>query len=236
MASVPFDGNPCFFSLELTNRNNSAEEYKFRLLLVRQGQFWLDDIQHCFRIEPGKPQITLQREDNELRIAESGSQVCILDEENGDIDCQHYALVNFETLANQSDLIQFKLVSGDSCLAFNIEGPGAEEGLTLPLLFDQSRFNKLFKEDGNASWNRLKGRIILDNTEHKVVGVRQQLLALEASLVDQRLLGTGDDDSAFALDELVAIHPDLYNAYDQLFLYYQRCGTLPSLVSWSAEY
>ncbi len=52
MASVPFDGNPCFFSLELTNRNNSAEEYKFRLLLVRQGQFWLDDIQHCFRIEP----------------------------------------------------------------------------------------------------------------------------------------------------------------------------------------
>ena len=46
------------------------------------------------------------------------------------------------------------------------------------------------------------------------------------SLVDQRLLGTGDDDSAFALDELVAIHPDLYNAYDQLFLYYQRCGTL----------
>src|SRR5699024_8927687 len=50
------------------------------------------------------------------------------------------------------------------------------------------------------------------------------------------LLGTGDDDSAFALDELVASHPDLYNAYDQLFLYYQRCGTLPSLVSWSAEY
>lgn len=110
-----------------------------------------------FPYRAGKPQITLQREDNELRIAESGSQVCILDEENGDIDCQHYALVNFETLANQSDLIQFKLVSGDSCLAFNIEGPGAEEGLTLPLLFDQSRFNKLFKEDGNASTEPIEG-------------------------------------------------------------------------------
>lgn len=48
MASVPFDGHPCFFSLELTNRNNSAEEYKFRLLLVEQGQFWLNDIQHCY--------------------------------------------------------------------------------------------------------------------------------------------------------------------------------------------
>ena len=236
MASVPFDGHPCFFSLELTNRNNSAEEYKFRLLLVEQGQFWLNDIQHCYRIEPGKGQITLQLEDNTLRIAESGSLTCILDDESEDIDCQHYAQVNFETQANQSDLVQFALVSGDSRLSFNIEGPGAEEGLTLPLLFDQSRFNKLFKEEGNAAWNRLKGRVILDNTEHKVVGVRQQLLILEASLIEQRLLGTGSDDSEFALDELLASYPDLHNAYEQLFAYYHRRNTLPSLVSWSAEY
>lgn len=236
MASVPFDGHPCFFSLELTNRNNSAEEYKFRLLLVEQGQFWLNDIQHCYRIEPGKDQITLQLEDNTLRIAESGNLICTLDDESEDIDCQHYAQVNFETLANQSDLVQFALVSGDSRLSFNIEGPGAEEGLTLPLLFDQSRFNKLFKEEGNATWNRLKGRIILDNTEHKVVGVRQQLLILEASLIEQRLLGTGSDDSEFALDELLASYPDLHNAYEQLFAYYHRRNTLPSLVSWSAEY
>ncbi|EIK4219239.1 DNA phosphorothioation-dependent restriction protein DptH, partial [Salmonella enterica subsp. enterica serovar Cerro] len=236
MASVPFDGHPCFFSLELTNRNNSAEEYKFRLLLVEQGQFWLNDIQHCYRIEPGKDQITLQLEDNTLRIAESGNLTCTLDDESEDIDCQHYAQVNFETLANQSDLVQFALVSGDSRLSFNIEGPGAEEGLTLPLLFDQSRFNKLFKEEGNATWNRLKGRIILDNTEHKVVGVRQQLLILEASLIEQRLLGTGSDDSVFALDELLTSYPDLHNAYEQLFAYYHRRNTLPSLVSWSAEY
>ncbi|KHN56841.1 cell division protein FtsK [Dickeya fangzhongdai] len=236
MASVPFDGHPCFFSLELTNRNNSAEEYKFRLLLVEQGQFWLNDIQHCYRVEPGKNQITLQLEDNTLRIAESGNLICTLDDESEDIDCQHYAQVNFETLANQSDLVQFALVSGDSRLSFNIEGPGAEEGLTLPLLFDQSRFNKLFKEEGNATWNRLKGRIILDNTEHKVVGVRQQLLILEASLIEQRLLGTGSDDSEFTLDELLASYPDLHNAYEQLFAYYHRRNTLPSLVSWSAEY
>ncbi|QLW40352.1 DNA phosphorothioation-dependent restriction protein DptH [Citrobacter sp. RHBSTW-00524] len=236
MASVPFDGHPCFFSLELTNRNNSAEEYKFRLLLVEQGQFWLNDIQHCYRVEPGKDQITLQLEDNTLRIAESGNLICTLDDESEDIDCLHYAQVNFETLANQSDLVQFALVSGDSRLSFNIEGPGAEEGLTLPLLFDQSRFNKLFKEEGNATWNRLKGRIILDNTEHKVVGVRQQLLILEASLIEQRLLGTGSDDSEFALDELLASYPDLHNAYEQLFAYYHRRNTLPSLVSWSAEY
>lgn len=235
-ASVPFDGHPCFFSLELINRNHSAEEYKFRLLLVEQGQFWLNDIQHFYRVEPGKDQITLQLEDNTLRIAESGNLIYTLDDGNEDIDCQHYAQVNFETLANQSDLVQFVLVSGDSRLSFNVEGPGAEEGLTLPLLFDQSRFNKLFKEEGNATWNRLKSRIILDNTEHKVVGVRQQLLMQEALLIEQRLLGTGNDDSEFALDELLASYPDLHNAYEQLFAYYHRRNTLPSLVSWSAEY
>ncbi|MBP2836924.1 DNA phosphorothioation-dependent restriction protein DptH [Dickeya parazeae] len=238
IATVPFDGHPCFFSLELTNRNNPAEEYKFRLLLVEQGQFWLSDIQNCYRIEPGKGkgQLTLQMEDNVLRIAESGTLTCMLDEDSDEIDCQRYALVNFETLANQSDLIQFSLASGDSSLVFNIEGPGAEEGLTLPLLFDQSRFNKLFKDEGNATWNRLKGRIILENIEHKVVGVRQQLLILEASLIDQHLLGMGSVDSVFALDELLATYPDLHNAYAQLFTYCQCRGTLPSLVSWSEEY
>ena len=222
MASVPFDGRPCYFSLELTNRSNSAEEYKFRLLLVEQGQFWLNDIQHCYRVEPGKGQITLQLEDNELRIAESGDQTCVLDDESEGIDCKNYARVNFETLTNQSDLVRFTLISGDSSLLFNIEGPGAEEGLTLPLLFDQSRFSKLFKEQGNANWNRLKSRIILDNTEHQVVGIRQQLLIQEAFLIDQNLLGTGSDDSVYALDELIISYPELHNAYEQLFFYYQR--------------
>ncbi|MFM1335946.1 DNA phosphorothioation-dependent restriction protein DptH [Yersinia enterocolitica] len=236
IASVPFDGHPCFFSLEIINRNNSAEEYKFRLLLVEQGQFWLNEIQHCYRVEPGKDQLTLQLEDNELRIAETGDQTCTLDEESNDIDCRHYARVNFETLANQSELIKFALISGDSRLQLNIEGPGAEEGLTLPLLFDQSRFNKLFKEEGNATWNRMKGRVILDNTEHNVVGVRQQLLALEASLIERNLLGADNDSSVFALDELLASYPDLHNAYYQLLAYYQRWNTLPSLVAWSVEY
>ncbi|ORM68448.1 DNA phosphorothioation-dependent restriction protein DptH [Pantoea rwandensis] len=236
MASVPFNGHPCFFSLELTNRNNSAEEYKFRLLLVEQGQFWLNDIQNCYRIEPGKGQITLQLEDNVLRIAELGNLTYVLDEESECIDSQLYAQVNFETLANQSDLVQFMLASGENRLLINIEGPGAEEGLVLPLLFDQSRFNKLFKEEGNASWSRLKGRIILDNTEHNVVGVRQQLLLLEASLIERHLLGTGSNNSEFALGELLTSHPDLYKAYEQLFAYFKRHNTLPSLVSWSAEY
>lgn len=144
--------------------------------------------------------------------------------------------MNFDTLANQSDLIKFTLVSDNDRLLLNIEGPGAEEGITLPLLFDQSRFNKLFKEEGNATYNRAKRRVIIDNTEHNVVGVRQQLLELEASLIEQNLLNKGNDESVLALDELLTGFPDLHTAYHQLFSYYQRNNSLPSLVSWSANY
>lgn len=233
---INFEGAPFYFSLEITNRSNAAEEYKFRVLIIEQGQFWLDSIQHCFQIDPRKKQLTLQLEDNTLRIAEVDNQTKLLDGSNEYIDCKEFSHVNFEALANRSDLIQFILVSGESRLSFNIEGPGAEEGLTLPLLFDQNRFTKLFKEEGNATWNRLKGRVILDNIEHKVVGVRQQLLMLEASLVDKRLLGTRGDDSELALDELLVCYPELHNAYNQLFEYYLQRNTLPSLVAWSKEY
>ncbi|WP_391528476.1 DNA phosphorothioation-dependent restriction protein DptH [Photorhabdus akhurstii] len=236
IASVPFDGHPCFFSLELVNRDNSAEEYKFRLLLVEKGKFWLDEIKNCYRIEPLKRQLTLQLEDNQLRIAEAGEKVFSLNEDIYEIDCQQYALVNFETLANQSDLIQFTLTSADDQLLLNIEGPGAEEGLTLPLLFDQSRFNKLFKEEGNAEYNKAKRRVILENTEHNVAGVRQHLLEMESSLIEQNLLGLRSGGNVFALDDIYTSYPDLHNAYKQLFAYYQRHNSLPSLVSWSEDY
>ena len=58
----------------------------------------------------------------------------------------------------------------------------------------------------------------------------------EYALIERNLLSTGSNGSEFALDELLASYPDLHNAYHQLFVYYQRRNTLPSLVSWSAEY
>lgn len=66
--------------------------------------------------------------------------------------------------------------------------------------------------------------------------VRQQLLMQEYALIERNLLSIGSNGSEFALDELLPSYPNLHNAYHQLFVYYQRRNTLPSLVSWSAEY
>ncbi|MDE9456761.1 DNA phosphorothioation-dependent restriction protein DptH [Xenorhabdus bovienii] len=233
---IPFDGHPNFLSLELINRGNRTEEYKFRILVIEQNSFYLDEIKNYYRIEPGKLQVTLQLEENQLRIAQNGDDIYSLEGDEDEVDIHKCSLVDFETLANQSELIKFKLVSGGNWLTINVEGPGAEEKITLPLLFDQSRFAKLLKEEGNAEYNRTKRRVIFDNIEHTIVGVRMQLLGMEVKMVDEGLLYVSASGEVYDLDKLRTVNIDLHDAYRALFIYYQQRKTLPSLVSWSDEY
>ena len=64
---LPVTGDPTFFSIEL-KRDNRAEEYKFRCLVLEEGDFYLDEILHRYRVEPGKTRLTLQLEENRLRV------------------------------------------------------------------------------------------------------------------------------------------------------------------------
>jgi DNA phosphorothioation-dependent restriction protein DptH len=232
---VPLTGESCFFSLEL-RRENRSEEYKFRFLIVERARFYLDEIKNCFRVEPNKNQLTLQLEDNQLRIAPQGDCIYSLDEDDAQIDCQHYGLVDFDKMANQSELIQFCLRNEEWRLPINIEGLNPEEGLRIPLLFDKERVGKLFSDQGNAEYNRAKRRIVLDNTEHGVVGIRQQLLELEAQMVDEQIIGAISPAEALDLVVLQQEYPKLHQAYNALFNYYREYKTLPSLVAWGDAY
>jgi DNA phosphorothioation-dependent restriction protein DptH len=232
---IPLAGEPCFFSIEL-RRENRSEEYKFRFLIVETERFYLDEIKNCFRVEPSKNQLTLQLEDNQLRIAPQGDSIYSLDEDDAQIDCQHYGLVDFEKVANQSELIQFCLRNGEWRLPINIEGLSPEEGIRIPLLFNQERVGKLFSDQGNAEYNRAKRRIVLDNSEHGVVGIRQQLLELEAQMVDEQIIGAISPLDALALVTLQQEYPELHQAYNALLNYYIDNKTLPSLVAWGDEY
>ncbi|WP_211474964.1 DNA phosphorothioation-dependent restriction protein DptH [Collimonas humicola] len=235
--TVPFVGTPCFFSIEL-KRENRAEEYKFRCLLVEQERFYLTDIKHCYRVEPLRNLLTLQLEENQLRVAAKGDAVLSLVDDNGLVDCGRHSVIDFEDLANKSELVQFTVCAGDQQLKINIEGLNAEDGVGvfLPLLFDKERIGKLFRSQGNAEYNRAKHRIVLDNTEHSVVAIRQQLLELEATMVEERLLSVGLTDQLFKLDNLQRPFPTLYQAYTSLFDYYVDHKTLPSLIAWDESY
>lgn len=231
---IPYSQTPCFFSLEL-KRENRSEEYRFRCLIVEAGCFYLEEVKNAFRIEPQKNQITLQLEENQLRLAAAGDNVYNLNEDAADVDCQKYQLVDFEQLANQSEMIRFNLCSGGCRLAVNVEGPGAEDGVNIPLLFDLERVAKSLNDDENAEYNRLKKKVILDNIEHSIVGTRQQLLDYEADLIDQNLLYVSNE-STISIEELSSNYPLLSHSYESLYSYYRERKTLPSLVAWGENY
>lgn len=232
---VPYLGSPSFFSVEL-RRENRSEEYRFRCLIVEQGRFYLDEIKNCYRVDPLNNQLTLQIEENHIRVAAQGDSIYSLDADDAQVDCQRYALIDFEQLASQSELIQFCLCNDDQLLNINIEGPSAEDGISTPLLFDLERFGKLFRDEGNAEYNRSKRKVVLDNSEYNVVGIRQQLLEFEAQMIDERLIYVINTSASMKLSDLLPLYPGLHQAYSNLFDYYDKYGTLPSLIAWGDSY
>lgn len=233
--TVPVSGDPTFFSLDL-KRDNRSEEYKFRCLVVEQGDFFLDDLQHCFRVDSGKGWLTLMLEENKFRTNPSLELCAYLNEDDSEVDCNSAGWVDYEAIAEQTEQIQFNLISNGRCLPVNIEGPAADESICVPLLFDKDRFGKLLRDSYNAEYLRAKGKIIFDNNESSVVGIRQQLLNFEAMMVEERLLHLGINSSSIPLSDISATFPALYSAYTALFDYFQNYKTLPSLVAWGDGY
>jgi len=232
--TLPFDGQVTFASVEL-KRDNRAEDYKFRCLLVEQGHFYLEEIKNRFRVDPRHGWLTLLMEENHLQIQPVAGETIHLDEGDECVDCQRFSSVDFEHLANQTEMIHFSLQSGQHTLRLNVEGPAAEEGVTVPLLFDKDRFGKLFSDDYNAEFNRAKSKIVIDNSEISVVGPRKQMLMAEARLVDEELLFVGTNANIH-LSDIQAFCEPLHFAYKTLFDYLAKYKTLPSLAAWGEVY
>ncbi|MEB5961964.1 DNA phosphorothioation-dependent restriction protein DptH [Enterobacter sichuanensis] len=235
IATLPVTGEPTFFSLEL-KRDNRSEEYKFRCLVVEQGNFYFDELLHCFRIDSSKNWLTLMLEDNKFRINPDQESCAYLSDEDSEVDFNIAGWVDFEAIAEQGDQIRFDLKNGERSLPINIEGPTADESICIPLLFDKDRFAKILRDDRNAEYHREKGRVIFDNNESSVVGIRQQLLNLESLIVDERILYSGLNNSSVSLSAIRSAFPNLHNAYEALFDYLKRNKTVPSLVAWGDIY
>lgn len=231
---IPFDGAPAYLTIDL-RRENRSESHQFQCLLVGEGQFYLEPMLNHFRVDAKARRITLMLEDNRLRVHPSAEDVVVLDGEDGPIDVATAGIVDFEALANQLDEIGFILRSGDRTLAVNVEAPAADEGVKLPLLFDQERLPRLFKDEYNGEYNRAKKKIIVDNSEVAAVGVRTTLLDLEARFVDERLAAIVPGGE-IPLSDLAATHPELHAAYAALYDALAARRTLPSLLGWGPTF
>jgi DNA phosphorothioation-dependent restriction protein DptH len=230
-----FNGNPLFFTVGTGGRDRSTEKYSFHCLVLRKGEFYVEAFKNNFTIVTKTNVINLHTNEYNLLINPQANQKIELHERGEVINAETTREVDFKTLANNSDLIDFKVEKGEHHLLFNIEGEVATESLTLPLLFDKDRFSRLFEDNYYGEFSRHKEKILIDNKEITPISTRLNLLRWEAEFVDRQLIML-EKSGGLPLSELSAACPVLYKAYIALYAYLKERETLPSLASWGNEY
>ncbi|WP_318408676.1 DNA phosphorothioation-dependent restriction protein DptH [Photobacterium leiognathi] len=228
--TATYANEPLFFNLAL-KRDNSSENHNFRCLVVRKGDFSLYQFKNIFVVEPTKKRLTLKTEDNRLVINPALSDVRSLDDVGEMVDRAEIGVVDFESLANESEDIGFVVKSGDNSLVFRVEGDQVESSMSFPLLLNQSRFHKLFDEEVYGELYPSKDVVAIDNSEFRVMEPRISLLRWEERFVQQKLVYLAESNS-MALEQLRAIDDGLHTAYQALFDYLASRRTTISLVSW----
>ncbi|KAB0475095.1 DNA phosphorothioation-dependent restriction protein DptH [Vibrio chagasii] len=229
-----YANEPLFFNLAL-KRDNSSENHNFRCLVVRKGEFSLDQFKNIFVVEPTKKRLTLKTEDNRLVINPSLPDARSLDDVGEVVDRAEIGVVNFESLANESEDIGFVVKSGDNSLAFRVEGEQVESNMSFPLLLNQSRFHKLFDDEVYGELYPSKDVVAIDNSEFRVMEPRISLLRWEERFVQQKLVYLAESNS-MALEQLRSIDDGLHTAYQALFDYLASRRTTISLVSWGPQF
>ncbi|EOX4930199.1 DNA phosphorothioation-dependent restriction protein DptH [Vibrio alginolyticus] len=232
--AASYANEPLFFTLAL-KRDNTSENHNFRCLVVRKGEFDLEAFKNIFVVEPSKKRLTLKTEDNSLVINPVLTVSRSLDDVGEVIDRAEFGVVDFESLANESEDIGFVVKSGDNALAFRIEGETVESSLSFPLLLNQSRFHKLFDDDVFGELYPSKDVVAIDNSEFRVMEPRIGLLRWEERFVQQKQVYLAESNS-IALEQLRSIDDNLHSAYQALFDYLASRKTTISLVSWGPQF
>ncbi|EHK9000016.1 DNA phosphorothioation-dependent restriction protein DptH [Vibrio vulnificus] len=232
--AASYANEPLFFTLAL-KRDNTSENHNFRCLVVRKGEFDLEAFKNIFVVEPSKKRLTLKTEDNSLVINPALTVSRSLDDVGEVVDRAEFGVVDFESLANESEDIGFVVKSGDNTLAFRIEGETVESSLSFPLLLNQSRFHKLFDDDVFGELYPSKDVVAIDNSEFRVMEPRISLLRWEERFVQQKQVYLAESNS-ISLEELRSIDDNLHSAYQALFDYLASRRTTISLVSWGPQF
>lgn len=229
--SGSFSVRPTFFSLDL-KRSKPQENYRYRVLLLPAGAFYVPGFATNFMLVPAKGKIVLQTDSTVMQLAEQGSAVTMT--ENGqEFDVTSTGSVDYETLVNATDRLHFNIRSGEHLLQFDVEGAVSSDSLSLPLLLDKDLHTRLFNDDFYGVFNPINCKVALDGKELKPRTEHRKFLLSEANLLQQQLLSDAvAGRSAIHLNDLESSYPDLFADYTDLFNYLNSKRSLLSLAAW----
>lgn len=236
VVSGPVEDEPLYFELAL-DRPKTSEKFKFKCLVLKEGTFNIEGFKNTYLINPVKQQVILQTQETELVIGLSENlERIVAGAVNENFDPTESGVVDFESLSNVVDSISFNVSHGHQSLKFVIEGAAATDKLVLPLLFDQSRKNKLFKPDFFGTFNATKNKAYVENREVKSSSALDYL-KMESMLIEGETLFKDERNNLqLDIDELRDLSEELAASYTELFTYYRNNSTLPSLSGWDDAY
>ena len=235
--SGTFNNQTLYFSVNF-QREKPQERFKYRVLVIPQGAFYLDDLADSFLLatHPKKQLITLQTNAGTLKIAEQG-QLATVTQSNQTFSVLDIQTVDFAQFANETDSLTFAVQSGSHVLNFEVDGAVSSDSLSLPLVLDQNLFNRLYNDNFNGLYNRAKEKVVIDGKDLNPTGMRRNLLIWEAKLQDERILATQvAGRPEVTLENIKSAFPDLFEAYQSLFDYLDKRKALISTCSWGTEF
>jgi DNA phosphorothioation-dependent restriction protein DptH len=237
--SMPARESPEVFRIRL-DRSQTSERLEFSILLLNEGQFYVTGFANAFLVnthdDPSKSIIILQTDDRELLINPEISSRRKLADNEEIVSRLQFGTVDYERIYEESDIVTFSVENNGHSLRFSVEGEMSQQSLTLPLLMDEGRLNRLFNDNYNGTFVRDKQRVVIDNKETNVVADRCRMLDIEQQFVEEKLLCFGDDGSSLPVGKIRETAPGLFEAWTNLNIYFKSKATIPSLSSWGSEF
>lgn len=231
---VPFDGKPLFFRLRLQT-TKSAETYFFKILILRKGSFVLDGIKNYFIVKPKEKELLLKLDSFDLNFSmEQKGSLYELPADAEQVNIIEYPRLNVAKFYDAHDDVKFNITNGTDLLTLALENEKIEDKISLPLLVNTQRADKLFTQGGNAEYNESKKKAILENREFLLVGDRNTYVEYEHQLISRQAYKL--QNGTFAnYTELSKIDENIANSYQALLTYFQTNKTTPSLCAWDEE-
>lgn len=231
---VPFDGTPLFFRLRLQTAK-SVETHFFKILILRKGSFILDGIKNYFIIKPKEKELLLKLDDFELNFTtEPNAPLFELPVDAEKVNIIEHPRLDISKFYDAHDEVKFTITNGTESLVLALENEKIEDKISLPLLMNTRRTDRLFTQSGNAEYNEAKKKAILDNREFLLVGGRNTYVEYEHQLITHQAYRYTNGSYA-NFTELKQIDENIATSYQKLLLYFQENKTTPSLCAWDEE-
>lgn len=231
---IPFTGGPLFFRVRLQT-GKSSETHFFKFLILRKDSFYLDHIKNYFIVKPDKKELLLKLNMFDLNFAaEKSSSTYVLPANAEQVNIAEHPSVNIEQFYDAHDEVKFSITNGIDSLTLLLENEKIEDKISIPLLFNTQRADRLFSNGMNAEYNQAKKKAILDNREFLLVGERITFIEYEHMLILNQSYKL-DNGGFNRHTKLSTIDHAVGTSYHDLLDYFRTKKTTPSLCAWDDE-